>query len=297
MLKTPLERKNSVQVQTRQRGFMLQTTLLSRTAQLPALSASITELTSICVDENWRIEDACAVIDADPLLLDALLREANNGALSTSSRVKTSRDAVGRVGASQIMSVAIHVGLERLFCDLREYGEGALTTIRHCYRTAIAAETIKAASRVRLPHSFAATALLHDIGEIVLSHHLDETEGPSLQEIRQSHLGEAEAERSELDLDHCEVSALICRQWRLPQAIIQGVQHHHSPWILDNPLAYGVSLADQVATCTETPKHNNVANDFLLVGRCLGELGFSRAEMAILIDDTNRRIAERTETR
>jgi len=286
-----------VQVKTRQRGFMLQTALVTKAAQLPALSTSVTELTSICVDENWRIEDACTVIDSDPLLLGVLIREANSAAFGASSMVETSRDAVVRLGASRIMAVAIEMGLERLLGAVRAYGAAALTTFKHCYHTAVAAETIKAATRVRLPHAFAATALLHDVGEIILSHHLDVTAGPSLQEIRQSRLGEVEAERGELDLDHCEVSALMCRQWRMPQAIVQGVQHHHSPWALNDPLSYAVSLADQVATCTETPQYSSIASDSLLVGRCLSELGLSQADMTSLIDDTNRRLDERGRTR
>ena len=194
------------------------------------------------------------------------------------------------------MSVAIEMGLERLLGSVRSYGVAALTVFKHSYNACVAAETIKAMSPARIPHAFAATALLHDVGEIILSHHLDTTDGPSLEEIRHGRLGEVEAERAELDLDHAEVSALMCRQWRMPQRIVQGVQHHHSPWVLDEPLSYAVSLADQLALCIDAPQFSAATADSLLVGRSLGELGLAQSDMTTLIDETGRRLAERGRT-
>lgn len=279
-----------MQTATHLKGFSLQNALVTRAAELPAISTSVVDLTAVCIRDDWDIEDACEVIDADPLLLGALLREANSAVFASASLVDASGDAVVRLGAARIMAIAVEMGLERLLGNVDDYGTSAMTVFNHSYVTSIAAEIVRERSRVRIPQAFAAAALLHDIGEIILSHYLERTGGPALADIRDRHLGVIDAERAELDLDHCDVSAIVCRQWRMPEIIVRSVHHHHTPWTADEPISYAVSLADQIADSIAAPEMHEATADSLTVGRCLVELDLTDSTLTDLVSETAARL-------
>ena len=275
---------------TQLRGFELQNALVARASELPPISKSVVELTAVCVEPEWQIEDACSVIDSDPLLLGAVLREANSAVFASASLVGASRDAIVRLGASRVMSIAVEMGLERLLGNTSDYGPQALDVFRHSYAASVAAEVVKERARVRLPHVFPAAALMHDLGELILSHHLEEAALLDLTEAQSRGMSLAEAERSVLDLDHAEVSAIICQQWRMPEIISQAVHHHHTPWANDDALSYAVTLADQIAeTALSYSVHAKVA-DSLSVSRCMVELELAHTTVPDLARETKIRL-------
>ncbi len=279
-----------MQTTTHLRGLGLQNALVIRAAALPPISTSVVDLTGVCVRDDWDIDEACAVIDADPMLLGALIREANSAVFAAASLVETSRDAVVRLGAARIMSIAIEMGLERLLGNVREYGHAAMVVFRHSSVTSIAAEVIKVKAPVRIPQAFAASALLHDIGEIILAHYLDRTGGPSLVSIRERSLDVVEAEREALDLDHCDVTAIVCRQWKMPEVIVEAVHRHHTPWLRDEPLASAVSLADHVADAIADPSGLDALAGSAAVHRCLTDLELQHASLGDLVTATKSRM-------
>ena len=275
-----------MKLSTQLRGFELQNVLVAHASELAPISTSVVELTAVCIEPDWYVGNACDVIDSDPLLLGAVLREANSAVFAAATLVGSSRDAVVRLGAARIMSLAIEMGLETLLGGSSTYGSRSLEVFRHSYATSVAAEVIRDRARVRLPHVFAAAALLHDVGELVLSQHLEPSGAEQLEIAHQRGMSQCEAERSVLDLDHAEVSAMICQQWRLPQAISHAAQHHHDPWLGDDPLCYGVALADQVAeTALSYSLYSKVA-DSLTVGRCMVELDLQHSSVADLARET-----------
>lgn len=277
---------------TQLRGLDLQMAVSTRASQLPPISSSVAELTSVCVRADWLLEDACAVIDRDPLLLGALLREANSAVFGSSTLVDSGHDAVVRLGAARVMAISVDMGLERLLGNGSEYGPGATDLFRHSYISSIAADVVRERSGANLPQAFAAAALMHDIGELVLAHFVEESSMLDLSAAYNRGLSTAEAERSVLELDHAEVTAIICQQWFMPEIISHAIHHHHAPWATDDPLTYAVALADQVAVSATSSTVKAKTGDSLTVGRCMVELQMVDTTLNDLAKETNSRVKE-----
>ena len=99
-----------------------------------------------------------------------------------------------------------------------------------------------------------------------------------------------------LELDHAEVTAIICQQWFMPEIISHAIHHHHTPWANDDPLSYAVALADQVADSATSTSVQAKVGDSLTVGRCMVELEMANTTLQDLAAETTARVQERGRT-
>ena len=160
-----------------------------------------------------------------------------------------------------------------------------------CLGAKVAAEVVRRFSPRSLPHVLPAAALMHDVGELVLSHHLSSATLNDLDAARTVGMSVVEAERRVLDIDHAEVSAIICRLWRFPDVIADGVRHHHAPWTSGDALSYAVALCDVIADVALGGSNRDVV-DSLTVSRCLVELDISKVDFGGLVEHTTERLAK-----
>ena len=123
---------------------------------------------------------------------------------------------------------------------------------RHSVAAALAAELASLVCTARiLPESFTA-ALLHDIGHLVLSRHLEPELIAFLGSSRdKGGFDERRAEIEILGVHHGELGHLIAQHWALPEIIAQGIAFHHNPEDVTDPkhqlLCDTVCVADAVA--------------------------------------------------
>jgi HD-like signal output (HDOD) protein len=80
------------------------------------------------------------------------------------------------------------------------------------------------------PEAFA-TALLHDVGKLVLARHLTPEVVAYLCECEGGNgLGFGiEVERAVLAIDHAALGGVVARSWGLPKSIAEGIEHHEQP--------------------------------------------------------------------
>jgi putative nucleotidyltransferase with HDIG domain len=72
--------------------------------------------------------------------------------------------------------------------------------------------------------------LLHDIGKRVIGQAVSiELHNKIRELVKQSKISRVEAEMKILGTDHAEVGSVLLHDWHLPEAIIEGVAHHHQP--------------------------------------------------------------------
>ena len=71
------------------------------------------------------------------------------------------------------------------------------------------------------------TALLHDIGKLVLMHaypgYPRQVHGPARTPEERLHY-----ERRELGVDHALVGGVLARRWNLPKAVASAIERHHA---------------------------------------------------------------------
>jgi HD-like signal output (HDOD) protein len=223
---------------------------LTRSANnLDPLPASVTRLASIAAKDSWNVKEVEGVVALDQALSFRLLRMANSAASATLMPIGTIRDAVVRLGIGSLLSLAAAGSVQKkLTAAIPEYGmtEGELW--RHSVASALAAESAPAFCDVDLPAETYAAALLHDVGKLVLARFLE----PEILRVlalarEEGHLSSLRAESELLGVHHGELGGLIAQHWSLPERLVMGIIHHHTPDLANDLVADVVHVANTAA--------------------------------------------------
>ena len=211
---------------------MIDLKALTRAASdLEPLPASVTRLASVIAKDDWEMHEVEQVVALDQALSSRLLRLANSAASGAAMPIVTIREAIVRMGAGALLSLATAATVQkRLQSSLPQFGYGEGELWRHSVAAALAAESAPAYCKVALPSESYAAALLHDVGKLVLARFLDPDILRVLTLARQEgHLSSLRAEAEILTVHHGELGGLIAQHWKLPARIVTGIIHHHTP--------------------------------------------------------------------
>ena len=190
-----------------------------------------TPLLEIVSDPEWELEDLVDIINLDPALTGRLLRIANSAASASQTRIQTVEDAAMRLGAGQVVSLAVAAAVRDHMNDsMPEYGAAAGELWRHSVAAALAADCIPRVTRTKVPPEAYTAALLHDVGKLTLARHLG---GDALQMLKRAEeeggLSQVLSESELLEVNHGELGGLIAQNWKLPGTIVHGIIFHHDP--------------------------------------------------------------------
>ncbi len=204
------------------------------------------------------VDRVVEVVQFDQALTAGLLRSANSSWSASRTEISNVRDAVIRLGMGPVFAMALGVQVKaRLSAPIPEYGLGEQELWNHSVAASLAAELILRLSPRHLPIETVTSALLHDVGKLVMSRFLSEDLLDALATSAASGATRMQAESDILGVHHAELGGLILQCWALPEALVRGVTYHHTPDVSLDPVAYGVYLADVVAkTVTESADDN-----------------------------------------
>ncbi len=225
--------------------------LVSEAQELEPLPASTTRLASLVAQPEWDLDEIVAAISFDQALAGMLLGLANSAVSGARVEVNTIRDAVGRVGAGTVLSLAVGARLKHeLMQALPAYdiAEGGL--FRHSVCAALAAQRAAEVTGTEPPPESFAAALLHDIGKLILGRFLPPHLSRHLREQREEQgLSWIEAENATLRINHAHLGGLVARSWKLPATIEEAVHSHHAPDEVENERARAVCRVVRLADC------------------------------------------------
>ncbi|MDX6582291.1 MAG: hypothetical protein QOI10_1475 [Solirubrobacterales bacterium] len=207
---------------------------------MPALAEARRRLVGLCEQQAPSPVDVSEAIEADTALAIAIMRAANNGE-GPSGRTGGVREAVEYLHADGVSSL---VGSLETYDVLDQPGVSSRHERfrRHGVAVRIGAERIGELARLPQRDELAVSALLHDVGKLVLA----ELYGyeRAFQKDGESPDEHARRERRELGIDHALVGAVLIRRWGLPSVIASAVERHHSADATGHAAA--IRLADLV---------------------------------------------------
>ncbi len=173
------------------------------------------------------------IVKCDGVLCAKLLAACNSAANGLRQPVGSVEQAVFHLGYQKIYRLILTLGVgESLSRSLPAYAIDDHDLWRHSLTTAVIAESIlNDDCAVDLDPSVAYTAaLLHDIGKLIITQHLDEAAVDAIRSLIDAGTHtRLEAERAILETDHAEVGACLLQSWNLPETIVEAVAHHHKP--------------------------------------------------------------------
>jgi HD-like signal output (HDOD) protein len=145
-----------------------------------------------------------------------------------------------------------------------------------------------------VPASAMTAALLHDVGKLVLAKVLSPHVLQLIAQVAEAeHLSPLESEKAVLMTDHGALGAIAAESWQLPEAIVEAVRLHHTPWEASTPIATVVCLADALAHASTSEDPYAVPDEATV--RAIDALEIEPAAYGDLVEGTLQRYEELAE--
>ncbi len=210
----------------------------------PALAESRNRVLRVADQPRPSVGEVVAAVESDVALVISVLRLANTQPSKSRGKVATIVEAVEVLSPEAVQELATRAATFEFF-DRSTIWEGAPERFRlHGVATQRAADCLARVAGFEQRDRLLVTALLHDIGKLVL---MQAYPGyPS-----QVHAGartpedRVQRERRELGVDHALVGGVLARRWQLPNTVASAIERHHADDCEEE--AAFIRLADMLA--------------------------------------------------
>ena len=231
----------------------------------PALAESRNRVLALLSEERLSAAEVVCAFESDVALSIAVLRLANKVEGHARGKVEDVVKAV-EVLAPEAVRALVSRARTFDFFERSTVWEGAPERFRlHAVATQGAAERLAAEVGYDARDRLMVTALLHDVGKLVLLHAYP---GYPAQVHNGARTPEERVhrERRELGVDHALVGGVLARRWGLPRALASAVERHHAD-DAEGEAAF-VRMADMLAHYSQGAPVS--ANELLKAARRVG---------------------------
>jgi putative nucleotidyltransferase with HDIG domain len=188
---------------------------------MPEIAMRVREVTG---KENYALRELTKVIEREPSLVARVLHCANSAAYAGLREVTDLHQAVTRLGATMVESVAVAAATRELYqASSREEQQDMQTLWKHSVATAEAGRLLAQEVPSASAEEVFLTCLLHDVGRVVILRALK-----SIEKKRQVTLGDG-VRQEILESLHAECGARLLESWSVPEVIREAVLYHHEP--------------------------------------------------------------------
>src|SRR3954449_12153648 len=251
----------------------------------PALAESRNRLLTLIAEDRPSVGDVVAAIESDVALVIAVLRLANRVDGPKRGQVDSIVTAVEVLSPEAVQQLAAAAETFEFFERGKTWDAAPERFRLHAVSVQRAADRL--AAQAGYPHRdrLLVTALLHDVGKLVLMHaypgYPKQVHGPARTPEERLHY-----ERRELGVDHALVGGVLTRRWNLPKSIASAIERHHSDDAAGD--AAFVRLADMLAHYSQGLPVSSV--ELLRAARAVG---FGPAELRSVLYDLPYPISQR----
>ncbi len=255
--------------------------------QLPLFHPIALKLQQILKTSDFTIESVVSLILKDQALASQMLRLANSAFFSGLSKVATIQEAVIRLGAKQVASIAMMANQEENYrFAVPELQGFAQSLWRHAMGCALGSRWLaeKGGYKSMAQEAFLG-GLLHDIGKLFILKVIEK-----MLVTKQSGLRFSKAlTREIMGAIHCESGYSLLQKWNLPDAYCVIVRDHHlEHYDTGNVLLSTVRLVD--SACRKIglgPDHDpTIVLAASLEAQVLGMKELMLAELEIMLEDS-----------
>jgi len=211
--------------------------------ELPSLSAVVSQLLTLLQRDDVAMVELMEEIGRDQGLAARILRIANSPFYGLSSHIGSLTDAGAMLGVHTLSNIVTAAGIMGQFPATADESFDRLSFWKHAIGVGICARVLARHGGLDPEVAFT-SGLLHDIGKLVMATYF-EADFSHVLACRDEHdCLLREAEQTVLGFDHTVIGARVARHWKLPEPVINAIQHHHAIMDIANPLSELVHVAD-----------------------------------------------------
>ncbi|MEO7720203.1 MAG: HDOD domain-containing protein [Capsulimonas sp.] len=204
--------------------------LLRQVKDLPSLPDVAVKVARTIDHPNAGAIDVARVLSRDQGLTARVLRLANSVFYGATRRISTVSDAIVLLGMRTVRNLAMASSVEEVLGrEVPGYSMRRGDLWRHSCACANAAQSLAATIHYPVPEEAFVAGLLHDVGKVLLSVHMQAEFTHVLKLTEDEDISFMVAEQRTLGFDHAEVGACVLERWNLPNPLVQAVRYHHAP--------------------------------------------------------------------
>jgi putative nucleotidyltransferase with HDIG domain len=193
----------------------------------PALVESRNRVLRLVREDHPSVGAVVAAVESDVSLVIAVLRIANRSAQRKNGKIASIPDAVQIITPEGVETLAARSATFDFFERTPGWDLMPERFRLHAVGTQAAADRLARELGYPERDELLCSALLHDIGKLVLTHaypgYPDQVHGTARTPEERIH-----RERVELGVDHALVGGVLARRWALPDRLAGAIERHHS---------------------------------------------------------------------
>jgi putative nucleotidyltransferase with HDIG domain len=243
---------------------------IAETSDLPTPNTNMIKLVKLLRDEDTPLSSIIAAINHDQSLVAKILKLINSGYYGLRKEITNVEQAVGLIGLLKVRQLVYSASVMDMFSGAQQ------AEWEHAYSCSVLMSNIMSENDLPASTNLPLTALMHDIGKLVLRNFAPrkyKMVEQMLQEDPELQLHEAETKL--LQVNHAEAGAHLMRSWEMDENIIAPIENHHSnilmqdnDYILETTLLQIINWVDSKARDLPCPifPHDNAIADAGLEG-------------------------------
>ena len=189
---------------------------------LPTLTGNIIELIKAVTSDDVDMQEVIRLVKKDPVLVTKMMKMVNSSLYALPVRIDSVEMIVTFLGATKVKSIIMTASV----MDTINNADQELWN--HSHMTSVLMAQIIEKEHIPVAPGFLITALVHDIGQIVLN--IFNAKGVKMaQKLSEKEMIPIhEAEKKVIGVDHAIVGAWLLELWELDESFILPVAYHHN---------------------------------------------------------------------
>lgn len=204
--------------------------ILDRVHTVQMMPPAAMEVVRLFQQDDVSITELTRAIEYDPGLTSNVLRLANSAYFGCQLEVGSVREAILRLGTRSILRLVTTAAFSAVSrAGVRGYDLAPGKLWEHSMSVALGATRLADKLGLEMRDNLFTSAILHDIGKILLGTFVEVDAGPILDIANDERVSFEVAEQRIMGIDHAEVGAVLLGTWNLPPGIVEAARWHHEP--------------------------------------------------------------------
>lgn len=197
---------------------------------LPTFPTIAVQLLEITRDPDVSIHDIAQLIRGDQGLASRILRTVNSSFYGLSKPCSTIERAMGFLGIKAIKSLVLGFSVVRMTQGVASDSHFDMSAYwRRTICAAAGARHVAIVTGACDPDEAFTAGLFQDMGMLACYTTISREYIPVLTRAANDHTKLPDIEQAALGFTHAQIGAELAKKWRISEAVIQCVQHHHAP--------------------------------------------------------------------
>lgn len=190
---------------------------------LPTLPGILKKLSRLLDKPNVSLTEIGAFVSNDPVIAAKILKMVNSAIYGFSGRISSVKQAVILLGLNVIKGLLLSVSIFELMQDTM------VGLWEHSMGCSVAARLIAQRIGLKDTEEIAVSALLHDIGKVILILQYPERYAYAMEEAQKRKVVICLTEEDVFPVTHAEAGGWITERWRFPKSLTEVIKCHHKP--------------------------------------------------------------------